>query len=63
VSAHSQESSHNYDNFTYTIFFQGYFLLHYMASLVGVTNFDNFLKEYVLEYGGKVVNSEVRRGC
>jgi hypothetical protein len=33
-----------------------------MASLVGVTNFDNFLKEYVLEYGGKLVNSEVC-GC
>ena len=30
-----------------------------MASLVGVMNFDNFLKEYVLEYGGKLVNSEV----
>ena len=31
-----------------------------MASLVGVTNFDHFLKEYSLEYGGKLVNSEVR---
>lgn len=41
---------------------QGYFLLHYMASLVGVTNFEGFLKEYVFEYGGKLVNSEVG-GC
>ena len=30
-----------------------------MASLVGKRNFDNFLKEYVVEYGGKLVNSEV----
>ena len=30
-----------------------------MASLVGKRNFDDFLKEYVVEYGGKLVNSEV----
>ena len=30
-----------------------------MASLVGKRTFDNFLKEYVVEYGGKLVNSEV----
>ena len=30
-----------------------------MASMVGFRNFDNFLKEYVKDKAGKLVNSEV----
>ena len=30
-----------------------------MATMIGSRNFDCFLKDYVREYGGKLVNSEV----
>ncbi|XP_028397501.1 uncharacterized protein LOC114521309 isoform X2 [Dendronephthya gigantea] len=43
---------------TQIYYLKGYFLLHHMSSLVGVANFDNFLKEYVLKYAGQLVNSE-----
>ena len=42
-------------------FFQGYFLLHRMASMVGLDEFDKFLFNYVQHFKGQLVASEVSR--
>ena len=42
-------------------FFQGYFLLHRMASMVGLDEFDEFLFNYVQHFKGQLVASEVSR--
>lgn len=40
-------------------FFQGYFLLHRLASMVGLDEFDEFLFNYVQHFKGQLVSSEV----
>ena len=41
------------------IFPQGYFLLHHLAMMVGLEEFDAFLFNYVQHYKGQLVSSEV----
>ncbi len=38
---------------------QGYFLLHHMANLVGLEEFDEFLLNYVQHFKEQLVTSEV----
>ena len=40
---------------------QGYFLLHRLASMVGLDEFDEFLFNYVQHFKGQLVASEVSR--
>lgn len=40
-------------------FFQGYFLLHRLASIVGLDEFDAFLFNYVQHFKEQLVASEV----
>lgn len=47
----------------YLFFFQGYFLLHRLASMVGLDEFDEFLFNYVQHFKGQLVASEVSRFC
>ncbi|XP_032238993.2 uncharacterized protein LOC5513554 isoform X2 [Nematostella vectensis] len=39
-------------------YLKGYFLLHHMAAMVGLENFERFLYEYVQHYQGQLVTSE-----